>query len=605
MDSTTTSCSDMTPNAKGIPSRTSLSSLSYQRVRPRPVLNIAPLNFEEIKKAIESEDSMTMPKKPGKNADNKSAQRSSLSKTMDHSSKPAKTGKSELGVQPLKSVITSVESQSKELTELNESPLTDWHPSDNVENDRLPTKEVHIMVSECDAQLKSDLPLESINSTLNKPEPVDMDISEETSLHDQLIQVSGKVPSKNSDQQVEQEFIPFSADLEETVDIQVKENIPPKSLVDDSFDLNFSALTISTPAKKSTEHLFVTPKVSAPSCKDAQKSSISYKVALKVSNSACKTPAVSSCPQSNGSSVTRRCLYTIPQSPPKDETFATVFVNSVPYVILNVLGKGGSSEVYLCLNQKNKTLVAVKSVSLKNTMSAQGYIKEIELLHKLQTCDRIIKMYDYELIQSEQQLYIVLEKGGDDLAKILKNMQAQHDHLPVYMILFYWMEMLYAVHQIHENGVIHADLKPANFLRAGSGLKLIDFGIASSVQTDMTSATKLTQEGTQSYISPEALNCDTTNPSSPKYKLHFKSDVWSLGCILYQLIYKVTPFPKGGNIWATLATVMNPNYKVDYPKADWIPPLFIETIQRCLQHDIKSRPTAAQLIQEYELMFGK
>lgn len=74
-------------------------------------------------------------------------------------------------------------------------------------------------------------------------------------------------------------------------------------------------------------------------------------------------------------------------------------------------------------------------------------------------------------------------------------------------------------------GVIHSDLKPANFLRAEGGLKLIDFGIASKVQEDMTCVFKSTQEGSCNYISPEALslqttgNVDSPNYGKPKYKV--------------------------------------------------------------------------------------
>lgn len=137
----------------------------------------------------------------------------------------------------------------------------------------------------------------------------------------------------------------------------------------------------------------------------------------------------------------------------------------------------------------------------------------------------------------------MLEKGGDDLSAILKQLSTKQNHLPNHMLLFYWMEMLYSVQQIHENGtkisahnfslhsykcikgVIHSDLKPANFLRMEQGLKLIDFGIASRVQEDMTCVYKVNQEGSCNYISPEALiqqksgNFNSPTPQTAKYKV--------------------------------------------------------------------------------------
>ena len=66
-----------------------------------------------------------------------------------------------------------------------------------------------------------------------------------------------------------------------------------------------------------------------------------------------------------------------------------------------------------------------------------------------------------------------------------------------------------------------------------------DFGIASRVQDGKTQVTIENQMGTLNYISPETLNPSQTTGS---HKIGFKSDVWSLGCILYNLVYKKLPF---------------------------------------------------------------
>lgn len=123
---------------------------------------------------------------------------------------------------------------------------------------------------------------------------------------------------------------------------------------------------------------------------------------------------------------------------------------------------------------------------------------------------------------------MVLEVGGADLSKILKERASTTDHMPIYMLLYYWMEMLKAVKQIHDRGIIHSDLKPANFLQVGGYLKLIDFGIATSTQTDMTIALKTVPEGSFNYISPEAvkvedsLNSQSPSNKKPAYKVCFK-----------------------------------------------------------------------------------
>lgn len=127
-----------------------------------------------------------------------------------------------------------------------------------------------------------------------------------------------------------------------------------------------------------------------------------------------------------------------------------------------------------------------------------------------------------EVLEAKQQLVVVLEKGITDLAKILK----ENTKLPFHKITYFWMEMLYAVKQIHNNGIVHCDLKPSNFVMDHEGsIKLIDFGISCSIQNDMTSAIKTDCEGSLNYMSPEALSSyksgDPKSPSfgKPQYKV--------------------------------------------------------------------------------------
>lgn len=96
--------------------------------------------------------------------------------------------------------------------------------------------------------------------------------------------------------------------------------------------------------------------------------------------------------------------------------------------------------------------------------------------------------------------------------------------------------MLEAVHTIHEEKIVHSDLKPANFVLVRGELKLIDFGIAKAIGNDTTNIQRDQQIGTLNYMSPEAILEETTRSNGQKImKLGRASDVWSLGCILYQV----------------------------------------------------------------------
>ncbi|XP_046738946.1 probable serine/threonine-protein kinase mps1 isoform X2 [Diprion similis] len=202
-----------------------------------------------------------------------------------------------------------------------------------------------------------------------------------------------------------------------------------------------------------------------------------------------------------------------------------ISVKGSEYLVLGNLGQGMSGEVLRVQDVKTGELRAIKCVDLSciDKETAQGYLEEVSLLDKLRApC--IIHMFNYEI--KSHMLYVVMEMGDTDLNKLLKSMPREKQ-LPLTMILYYWTEMLTAVKHIHDNGVIHSDLKPANFLLVRGRLKLIDFGIASTINSDMTSVVKNTSFGTLNYISPEAIIDVGGSGDSPNNDNKYKFGVWA------------------------------------------------------------------------------
>ncbi|XP_063372550.1 dual specificity protein kinase Ttk-like [Cydia amplana] len=277
--------------------------------------------------------------------------------------------------------------------------------------------------------------------------------------------------------------------------------------------------------------------------------------------------------------------------------FKTINIKGKKYMILKKLGTGGSSEVFKVLEISTSHEFAVKIVDMATDREmAQGYLNEVKLLRDLQKSDRVIKLYEYEYDRANNFLRLLMEAGETDLACFLR---AHRDGAPPALVLHYWEEMLRAVQQIHHHGIVHADLKPTNFLLVSGRLKLIDFGIASAVSGDATSVVRSCGKGTFSYISPEALGGEGDHP----FKVSFYSDVWSLGCILYSLIYGHTPFANLATV-AKLATIRNPKHTIAYPPVDCIPPSLITALRSCLRYDAHSRPTVTQLLQMRHLQYN-
>lgn len=100
-----------------------------------------------------------------------------------------------------------------------------------------------------------------------------------------------------------------------------------------------------------------------------------------------------------------------------------------------------------------------------------------------------------------------MEHGEIDLNDRLRDLK---DGMDENFLRVIWTQMLQAVHAIHSQRIIHGDLKPANFLFVNGTLKLIDFGIAKAISNDTTNIERDSQVGTVNYMSPEAIQGNST-----------------------------------------------------------------------------------------------
>lgn len=256
---------------------------------------------------------------------------------------------------------------------------------------------------------------------------------------------------------------------------------------------------------------------------------------------------------------------------------------------LAVIGRGGSSKVIRVLGEDG-VIYALKIVDLTHADRSvkTGFINEIKLLQQLKGSQHIITLVDYSWDKQCNQLLILLEHGETDLAAMVQS----NYPLAVGQIKAYWKDILLAVKAVQDINIVHRDLKPANFVLIGNSLKLIDFGISSSIRAEVTSVVPSDRCGTISYMAPETLQ-DQGN----SFKVGRYSDIWSLGCILYLLVYGYTPFHQLQGAVQKMLAIINPSHQIMFPRVPAELSLAVDVLQLCLKRNPKERPTIKDLLE--------
>lgn len=251
-----------------------------------------------------------------------------------------------------------------------------------------------------------------------------------------------------------------------------------------------------------------------------------------------------------------------------------------PYEIEKAIDAGGMGEVYLAKDTRLGRSVAVKVLPegfTSDPRRRERFAREARALSSL-THPNICQIFDVG--QSDGIDFLVMEYlEGDTLA-----LRLMHGALPPSQVLTIGTEIASALESAHRQGIVHRDVKPSNIMLTRTGAKLLDFGLVKDEPRIESARTlSLTEEGstpgTLQYMAPEQFN-GTADA---------RSDVWSLGTVLYEMATGRPPY-EGSSRAALSAAILSRDPDLAAVGSDGLR----HTVERCLARDPEDRWQSAR-----------
>jgi serine/threonine protein kinase len=254
------------------------------------------------------------------------------------------------------------------------------------------------------------------------------------------------------------------------------------------------------------------------------------------------------------------------------------------YKVLKLLGKGGMAVVFMAEDTKLQRRVALKLMRtelLKASLAAQRFMREAQVMARLQN-DHVVTIFDVG--QEGAYPFLAMELlRGEPLDSWLEKNRPNPDR-----VLHMSLQIARGLAAAHQAGLIHRDIKPANiWVEEPSGrIKVLDFGLARQVHDSgfLTHAGAVV--GTPAYMAPE---------QADGHNVDERSDLFSLGCVLYELASGKVAF-EGASTVGVLKAVALTEPESLHSMALEMPVAFSDLVKQLMSKDPAARPSSAAIV---------
>ncbi|XP_007130637.1 STE20-like serine/threonine-protein kinase isoform X2 [Physeter macrocephalus] len=253
--------------------------------------------------------------------------------------------------------------------------------------------------------------------------------------------------------------------------------------------------------------------------------------------------------------------------------------------IIGELGDGAFGKVYKAQNKETNVLAAAKVIDTKSEEELEDYMVEIDILA---SCDHpnIVKLLD--AFYYENNLWILIEFcAGGAVDAVMLELERPLTESQIQVVC---KQTLEALNYLHDNKIIHRDLKAGNILFTLDGdIKLADFGV--SAKNTRTIQRRDSFIGTPYWMAPEVVMCETSKDRPYDYK----ADVWSLGITLIEMA-EIEPPHHELNPMRVLLKIAKSEPPTLAQPSKWSSN-FKDFLKKCLEKNVDSRWTTSQLLQ--------